>query len=95
MRKVKATLGLPVFSEVARLLNISPAQAVLSWQRQRGVVVLPKSIHPERIEENIRCVTLPRELFEKIERAAVSHPPKRMINPSGKWGFNFDIFGLT
>lgn len=40
--------------EVARLLDITPAQVVLSWLRQRGVVVLPKSIHPNRIEENIR-----------------------------------------
>ena len=40
--------------EVAKLLNIAPAQVVLSWLRQRGVVVLPKSIQPNRIEENIR-----------------------------------------
>jgi len=95
MRKAKETLELPIFTETARLLGITPAQVVLSWLRQRGVVVLPKSIHPDRIEENIQAVTLPQELFEKIERAAVSHPQKRMINPSGKWGFNFDIFGLT
>ena len=70
MRKVKETLELPVvcvkvhaayaklthiqFAEVARQLNITPTQVVLSWLRQRGVVVLPKSVHPDRIEENIR-----------------------------------------
>ncbi len=31
----------------------SVAQVVLRWNTQRGVIIIPKSIHKERIEENI------------------------------------------
>lgn len=30
----------------------TPAQIVLRWQLQRGVLVIPKSVHPERMREN-------------------------------------------
>jgi diketogulonate reductase-like aldo/keto reductase len=42
------------FVEVARLIDIIPAQAALSWLRQRGAVVLPMSARPDRIEESIQ-----------------------------------------
>ena len=31
----------------------TPAQIVLRWHVQLGCVVIPKSVHPERIQENI------------------------------------------
>lgn len=31
----------------------SPAQISLKWNIERGTMVIPKSVHPERIEENI------------------------------------------
>lgn len=42
----------PVVREVARGVGRSPAQVLLRWGIQHGAVVLPKSTHPERIEEN-------------------------------------------
>ena len=41
-----------VVREVARGVGRSPAQVLLRWGIQHGAVVLPKSTHPERIEEN-------------------------------------------
>jgi len=31
---------------------VTPAQVVLRWHLEIGVIVIPKSSHPERIEEN-------------------------------------------
>ncbi|MFI6825210.1 aldo/keto reductase [Micromonospora sp. NPDC050187] len=46
-------LGDPVVTEIAGRLGRSPAQVVLRWHIQRGDVVFPKSVTPERIAENI------------------------------------------
>lgn len=41
-----------VVLELARKLGRSPAQVLLRWGVQHGFVVLPKSVHSERISEN-------------------------------------------
>jgi len=38
---------------IAKKHNKSVAQVILRWHIQRGVVIIPKSVHKERIEENI------------------------------------------
>lgn len=35
---------------------------------------------------------LPREDFERLEKAASSHQPKRVVNPSKGWNLPFDVF---
>jgi len=47
-----ARLGHPVVAGVAARLGRSPAQVLLRWGLQHGMVVLPKSVRPERIAEN-------------------------------------------
>ena len=42
----------PVLQEIAQKHGRTPAQVILRWNLQRGVVVIPKSTHKERIEEN-------------------------------------------
>jgi diketogulonate reductase-like aldo/keto reductase len=42
----------PVVGRVAREVGRSPAQVMLRWGIQHGMVVLPKSVHPPRIAEN-------------------------------------------
>lgn len=50
--QVRKGLEVPEVKEVAAELGITPAQVVLSWLHQRGVVVLPKSVNEARIQEN-------------------------------------------
>lgn len=42
----------PVLVGIGEAHGRSVAQVVLRWLTQRGVVVIPKSVHPERIAEN-------------------------------------------
>lgn len=49
-----ARLGHPVVARVASRLARTPAQVLLRWGLQSGLVVLPKSSRPERIAENAR-----------------------------------------
>ena len=42
----------PRLGELAAKYGKSPAQIVIRWHIQRGVVVLPKSVHAERIAQN-------------------------------------------
>jgi diketogulonate reductase-like aldo/keto reductase len=43
----------PVLLEVAQRYSKSPAQVMIRWGLQHGLVVIPKSSRPERIRENI------------------------------------------
>jgi 2,5-diketo-D-gluconate reductase A len=43
----------PVIGEIARAHGVSPAQAVLRWHLQRGVLPIPKSADPVRQADNL------------------------------------------
>jgi 2,5-diketo-D-gluconate reductase A len=49
----KGLLENPHITEVARRKGRTPAQVVLRWHVQLGCVVIPKSVHPDRMRENI------------------------------------------
>ncbi|MEU9094729.1 aldo/keto reductase [Streptomyces sp. NPDC048428] len=49
----KGLLEVPTVVAVARKHGRTPAQAVLRWHLQTGNVVIPKSVTPSRIAENI------------------------------------------
>lgn len=46
-------LAHPVVQHIAQATRRSPAQVLLRWGLQHGLVVLPKSTRPERIRENL------------------------------------------
>ncbi len=45
-------LGDPVITRIADAHDKSPAQVVLRWHIQRGDIVFPKSVSPERVKSN-------------------------------------------
>jgi 2,5-diketo-D-gluconate reductase A len=46
-------LGDPVVMRIAEATGRTPAQVVLRWHTQRGDIVFPKSVTPQRIKENL------------------------------------------
>ncbi|WP_202117327.1 aldo/keto reductase [Clostridium chromiireducens] len=43
----------PILSEIGRKYEKSATQVALRWNIQRGVVVIPKSVHEDRMKQNI------------------------------------------
>ncbi|MDP7324029.1 MAG: aldo/keto reductase [Candidatus Woesearchaeota archaeon] len=43
----------PVLKEISNTHNKTPAQVSLRWLLQQGIIVIPKSVTPERIKENM------------------------------------------
>jgi len=59
-----------ILVSIARKYNRSVAQVILRWLIQRGVVVIPKSVRKERMEENFKIFDfeLNADDTEKIKR---------------------------
>ncbi|MCH5204573.1 MAG: aldo/keto reductase, partial [Oscillospiraceae bacterium] len=64
-----------ILTEIAKAHNKTAAQVILRWNIQRGVVVIPKSVHKERIIENIDIFdfTLTDEEMQKISTLDTGH----------------------
>lgn len=45
-------LNAPVLVRIAEAHGVTPAQVVVRWHLEHGIVVIPKSVTPERIERN-------------------------------------------
>ncbi|NSM93883.1 aldo/keto reductase [Enterococcus faecalis] len=58
----------PVLTEIGKQYGKTVGQVVLRWLMQRGIVALAKSVHPERMAENIDIFDfeLSKEDIEKI-----------------------------
>ncbi|NBB49660.1 aldo/keto reductase [Rhizobium sp. CRIBSB] len=47
-------LGHPAITEIADKLGRTPAQVIVRWHIEKGLVVIPKSVTPSRIIENFK-----------------------------------------
>ena len=65
----------PVLSEIGARYGKTAAQIALKWNTQRGVSILPKSIHIEHMEQNIDIwdFTLSEEDIRKIAELDLGH----------------------
>ena len=70
-------LGDPAVVGIAERLGRSPAQVLIRWCLQRETVVIPKSTHRERIDENGAVFDF--ELREEDMRAIIAYV--RMLPP--------------
>ena len=65
----------PVLTKIGEKYGKSAAQVVLRWNTQRGVSVLPKSVHVERMKQNIDIwdFTLTEEEMAEIAKMDMGH----------------------
>lgn len=75
---------------LAKKLDVEPAQVLVSWAVQRGTVVLPKSVTDSRIISNLKTIKLSEEDFETLNKLSAKDGVVRTCNPV------WDVFtGLT
>ena len=72
-------LGDPVIQFIAERTGKTPAQVVLRWHVQRGDIVFPKSVTPDRIRENIdifdfELTAAEMEAFEALDSGERTGP---------------------
>ena len=65
----------PVLTAIGQKYGKSAAQVALRWNVQRGVVVIPKSVHKERIEQNMNIwdFQLSDEDMAEIAKLDIGH----------------------
>lgn len=65
----------PILTEIGAKYGKSAAQVALRWNIQRGVVVIPKSVHKNRMEQNFDVFDfeLSAEDMEKIKTMDIGH----------------------
>lgn len=65
----------PVLAEIGRKYGKTAAQVALRWNAQRGVVIIPKSTHKERMEQNfdIWDFSLSAEDMTEISKLDLGH----------------------
>jgi 2,5-diketo-D-gluconate reductase A len=75
----------PVITRLANTHHKSPAQIVIRWHLQNGFIVIPKSVHQERIEENFavfdfELTAQELEALAELERGARVGPDPATAN---------------
>ena len=65
----------PVLTEIGEKYHKTAAQVALRWNLQRGVVVIPKTVHEDRMRQNFEVFdfTLSEEDMEKIRAMDIGH----------------------
>ena len=90
--------GNEVLTDLAAKHRKSVAQVVLRWLIQRGIVVIPKSVHKERMAENIDVFdfTLPPEDMARIaaldmkQSCFLSHRDPQTVEWLGNMKYDLD-----
>lgn len=82
----------PVLSEIGRKYGKTVAQVILRWHLQRGIIIIPKSVHYDRMVENFSVFDFKlsdedMENITKLDRsqsAFFSHYAPNMVEWFGK-----------
>ena len=69
----------PVVTGIAQRLDVTPAQVVLGWHIASGRVVIPKSVHPERMRANLAAASV---VLDEVDVAAIDE----ISRPEGRIG---------
>ena len=85
-----------VVIELAKKYGKSPAQIILRWHNQKGVIVIPGSKNPEHIKDNLDIFDfeLSEEDMKKIDKLDKNTPFYNQTDESlegfSKWNPDFD-----
>lgn len=82
--KTHGLLTFPKQVAIAEKYKKSPAQVLLSWNIQRGVSVIPKSVTPSRIVDNFQDIVLDEADFQAIDKLSIGNE-KRLVEPANFW----------
>lgn len=65
----------PVLTKIGEKYGKTAAQIALKWNAQRGVSIIPKSVHVDRMEQNLSIwdFTLSEEDMKEIEKLTLDH----------------------
>lgn len=77
-RSSNAILRDPVITKLAAKHGKTPAQIALRWQIQSGLIAIPKSVHAERIHENIDIFDFELSLGDMARIAELNNPKHRL-----------------
>ena len=89
LTKVNVVSGSPLLQDpeiaaIAKKYDVSAATILISYQVNRGCIVLPKSVTPSRIESNLQVVSLSKEDMDILEGMAAAGKQQRVNTPL--WG---------
>lgn len=71
----------PVLGEIARKHGKTPAQVILRWNVQQGVMVIPKSVRRARMEENLDIWDFSLDGEDLARIAALDRGRPSMLDP--------------
>ena len=79
-------LSNPVLAEIGAKYGKSAAQVVIRWHIQRGIIVLPKSTHAERIKQNFEVFDFNLSVDDMTAISAINTGKRNGADPDN---FNF------
>ena len=71
----------PTITSIAKTHNRSPAQVVLRWEWQQGVVTNPRTVNPNHMKENLNYFDFVLSDDEMKQIANITPPPKPKVCP--------------
>ncbi len=79
--------------DIAAKYNKTPAQVCIRWALQKQLIVIPKSVTPRHIEENLHVFdfTLEADDMTALNKLNINHRtvvPKWYKFPDQQWGYD-------
>ena len=70
----------PVLTQIGKQYGKTAAQVALRWNVQRGVVIIPKSVHKDRMEQNINIWDFTLSEYDMKEIAGLDLGHSEIVN---------------
>lgn len=80
---------------IAEKHQVATSTVLISWQVSRGVIVLPKSVTPSRLDQNIQIVKLDKDDMEKLNSLSSVRGIRRFVAPDWGVDLGFDHWTTT